>query len=972
MTSNKLSLSIRQALLMGTAAALGSTYHSTAAAADATTTDDNANKDNSLQEVVITGSRIRRVDTETASPVVNISSDLIEKSGANTLGEILQAIPEISGAATNPQVNNGGGDGDATIELRGLDQARTLVLLNGRRIGLIGWDTGAVDVNMIPASAIDHVEVLKEGAGAVYGSDAIGGVVNFITRTNVNDLTVGVGAGRTSRGDGKTSEVSLAWGGGGDKSSYFIAGNYNKQEAVSSGDRDFSKYAVYLYSGSVQVVGGSSRTPNGRIYLDPAGTTTNASGDTVDTVYGCPVSSGQISVTRVAGADGTTNPTQNYRCYTPNDGYNYQAVNLIMTPQERASLFMSGSYDINDDVQLYSEFLYNSTHSGYQIAPLPFDSRNDNVVISANNIYNPFGVNLGGGAGIYNNALWRLSSLGFRENEVATNAVQATVGLKGKVPFTNSWNWDLALSDAEQTRHRTFHGYLASAGFATALGPSFIATDGTPTCGTPSTPIADCTPIDIFDVSDASGEQLTALNALARTYHNSTGNTTKTATLNFDGDVASLPAGEVKAAVGFEYTSKFASFETDDITVAQPPDYLSCGLPQETCGSNAAGGYKVRDFYGEVFVPILKDRPGAQSLNATVGLRSSNYSLYGTTSNSSFKFEYKPIKDLLIRGTYSQVYRIPSLLDLYRGATIDAPLLTDPCTGLTAAQLAANPNFALACENVTPDGTFQEPVSQVTGIRLGSTNLKPETGSVINFGFVYDPSWLNNFSTSVDFWSYKLDDQITLLDPTYAINQCVATGSSKYCGLIARFSDGTVKEIFEPAINLGSLKTSGIDIGFKYTLPDTVAGAFKFSWDSTYLQAFKNKPDPASPETDFAGTYSNQFGNYAKWRSQLGVGWSKWGVDALIMARYIDKIVVHDPDGSPGIQPDLHVGSVSYFNLTLGYNAPTHTRVQFAILNMFDKQPPLLYQNNVLNSNTDTNTYDTLGRRYAVSITQKF
>ena len=255
----------------------------------------------SMEEVIVTGSRVRRLDTESASPIVTIDKASIEKSGVTTAGDLLQRLPTVSGAATNPAVNNGGGFGEANVELRGLDAKRTLVLLNGRRLGLVGA-SDATDINLIPVNLIERVDVLKEGAGAIYGSDAIAGVVNFITRKDVEGAELTASYGETAESDGKTQNVNLLWGTSGDNFRFSINGNYNKTEEVSAGDRDFSEFAMYFYSGSI-FPGGSSRVPTGRFYV-PAGS-------------GLPPNvSGCASVTRVAGSDGA-NLATDYRCYAP-------------------------------------------------------------------------------------------------------------------------------------------------------------------------------------------------------------------------------------------------------------------------------------------------------------------------------------------------------------------------------------------------------------------------------------------------------------------------------------------------------------------------------------------------------------------------------------------------------------------------------------------------------------------------------
>src|SRR5882724_219544 len=273
---------VKYALLSGATAAIGAALP---APATAQTAGGTTAASDEMTEIVITGTRIRRVDTETASPVITINSTAIEASGLQTVGELVSQLPTVSGSAVNPAVNNGGGFGEANVELRGLDAKRTLVLLNGRRVGLVG-SSSAVDVNQIPIAMIDHVEVLKEGAGAVYGSDAIAGVVNFITRKDVDGLEANVEYGQTSQSDGGHTSAGLLFGTNTDKLSVLIGANYNKQKAISANDRDFSKYALYLYGGVVSK-GGSSRTPRGRISLPSL----DANGDPVPGSlagdYGC-------------------------------------------------------------------------------------------------------------------------------------------------------------------------------------------------------------------------------------------------------------------------------------------------------------------------------------------------------------------------------------------------------------------------------------------------------------------------------------------------------------------------------------------------------------------------------------------------------------------------------------------------------------------------------------------------------------
>jgi outer membrane receptor protein involved in Fe transport len=455
--------------------------------------------------------------------------------------------------------------------------------------------------------------------------------------------------------------------------------------------------------------------------------------------------------------------------------------------------------------------------------------------------------------------------------------------------------------------------------------------------------------------------------------------------LNVTGSLFELPAGAVQLAVGGEYRDQEGDFTVDILTRAQPPLFLTCQLAGETCSGDSHAKYNVRELYAEIFAPLLADMPGVKALNINAGIRWSDYSKrsIGSSTNAEFKIEYRPISDVLIRGTYAEVFRAPTIVDLSLPATQDAPTFSDPCTGLTSAALAANPNLALACQGVIPDSGFAQPQSQITGLITGSEDLKPEEGDVTTVGLVYDVSQIGGLSFSLDYWRYKLDDLITNLDPNFAVNQCVATGNPTFCDLMVRYpasspNAGEFQVFREPIVNLGKLKTDGIDFGVKYMIRDTAIGSFNTTLDVTRINSYENTPAPGAAPIEIAGTFDRQFGNYAKYRGNLGVGWNFRGFDGLLSVRYIHKLDLKDADGclpncgSGEPNPTIGIPSFTYFDLTLGYTLPTKTRLQLGVINLSDKDPPILYQNNVLNANTDVSTYDTLGRRWFVGVTQKF
>lgn len=970
-------LSVRQSVsfAVGTAgaaaAALGYVPLALGADVPAGPTPAAAPSETNLEEVVVTGSRIRRVDAETASPIFVLDQKTIQESGIASVGDLMARIPSIAGAATNPQVNNGGGFGESCTELRGLDCKRTLVLVDGRRIGLVGTTSDATDVNQIPLPLIERVEVLKEGAGAIYGSDAIGGVVNFITRKDTDGLEFSGDYGRTTKKDGAHHELSALFGTSTDKWSFMIGGDTQKQDAVSAGARQFSKYALYLYGGTTGVTkGGSSRVPTGRIFTNPLGLLgTNGKPCT--------------SLTRIVGAAGSA--LTDYRCFNvPADLYNYQPLNLVLTPTERTSVFSKVNYKINDDVEAYSLVTGTHTHSGFQIAPLPFDAVADNVILSKNSIYNPFGIDFGGSSGANPNFTERLSSLGNRQSDTSSDSAVFNGGVKGKLGL-GDWNWDLNLSYSRLDQHAVVSGYFLNSLLNNALGPSFIDPSGAPQCGTGvATEIPGCIPVDFFNPTTAS--QVAALKAISANYNTENVYVYKAGALDFNGQIVDLPGGSMQGAAGFSYDDRHQAATADAIVQATPPLFLNCQLSQETCTGNTIGSYNSKQVYAELFVPIMKDLPGVWALNVDAGLRYSDYSLFGNATKGDLKLEYRPVKDLLVRGTFSQVFRVPTISDIAGPPTNTSVTFNDPCTNLTAADVTANPNLAKACQGVPLTGTFREPNGQITGLNESSPNLKPETGHVATMGFVYDPEFVPNLSFEADYWKYHIDGLITLLDSNYSVQQCVATGSPTFCNLIHRFLSGPnagLIQVFEnPEFNLGSLDENGVDLTLKYQLKNTPAGSWQFSIDWTHTMSYLNDPAPGAALQQIAGSYNRQFGNYAKDRAFGQIGWAAAGADALLTLRYIGPITLFDPSvtgvtinpttGVSSPYPDLRIGSFVYVDLTVGFTFPTKTRLQAGIRNLTDKQPPLLYQNNVTNANTDVQTYDTIGRQWFAGFTQKF
>jgi len=936
---NTLCASVRLALGM---LAMG-TYGTAAFAQDA---QADQSKSKTLETVTVTGSLIRRVDVETASPVVTIDRAAIQATGKQTLGDLIQQLPAMTGGNLNPQVNNSGGTGGSSINLRGLGSKRTLILINGQRLL-------SKDPNAIPADAIERIEVLPTGASATYGSDAIGGVVNFILRKNYQGATFTANVGQSDRNDGEQSGYSFIFGQTSDKGSLMAGINYSRQDGVLSSHRDFSKNALTL-SGSQVFVGGSSNTPVGRIQLTP----------TAASQFGCKY------VSLSPGGNSQVVNQSNYHCYTAADKYNYASVNLIMTPQERTGGFLTGNYRLGEHVTAYVDAVYQKTSSNFQLAPAVFGT-GTGVVVDQNNAFNPFGVKFGIPASPTDPARSLGSRLVANGNRTAMSGrtdAQINTGFRGDFTvLEKNWNWDVGYNYGHQSIDTITKGLVDQSQIytdASTMGANGLATS--PHCVS----VVQCQ-FNAFDVN--SPGSAAAIRAASVSAPSNDFKIEKTWHAGLNGDLFSLPAGNVGLAVGAEYRTEY-EHATPAPQLMIDPSTGNCVLGSQ-CLSAVQGGYATKDLYAEAFIPLLSSLPGAQSLNLTIGDRYSRIESFGSTNNFKFALEWKPFDDLLLRGTMEDVFRAPSLSELYSSGS-DAPMIhTDPCTGYTGAP-AGSP-LALACKNVPTDGSFensfvasQTQAGTVTqGARVAGFPVKPEYGKSYDFGLVYSPSYVPGLSTTVDFWRVSLNDTITSIGLQSLLNLCAA-GSTAYCQYIHRDGAGQISPAtVEPTGNLGSVRTSGIDWSANYKLPQFSFGQINIGLNATYLKYYKLE---TSPGIEGDVTYENAgrflpYGSaqaaacpdnagvclFPRWRANGFVNWQSGNWSAEWRLRWIGRFSNGGAAGSiydtfPACGPVvcdegvvLRYGSTAYSDVSLGYNlTPINTRLDFGVNNLFDKQPP--------------------------------
>ncbi|HVX04970.1 MAG TPA: TonB-dependent receptor [Rhodanobacteraceae bacterium] len=943
-----------------------------------------------LQTVVVTGSHIRRVDLETSNPVIAVTAQQIQQSGKLTLGEVVQQLPALIGEGVNPHDNNGAGSGATLVGLRGLGPQRTLVLVDGHRVI-------SKDLNSIPAAAVERVEVLTDGASAIYGSDAIGGVINIILKENYQGAQFSLNYGISDHDDGERKGASFVFGQTSDKGSILAGVDYNKFDAVQQSARKFSENALSI-AGSTDTpvhsfIGGSSYASRDHIVVPSS----------LSQKFGC-ASGGALSLNPAAANSGSS-PTSasDYHCYSPElgDNYNYASSQLLQTPQERTSAFFKGVYHLSDNIDAYATVYRNDTTSEFVLAPQTFGTFLG-ASISKDSMYNPFGVDFNPTNGnVYQSRLVPAGNRIFHQN---TKTDEGIFGLRGHVTlFNQDWTWDIGYDYGHVSGTATTLGLVNLTAVEPGLGPSMLV-NGVPTCvstpGDPHSAIAGCTPWDPFNLFSSSAT--TALSANTQAALNDSWSIERVKHVDVSGGIFNLPAGTAQLAMGASWRDEYSNNAIDaDLLIDPATDTCALG---SACSSHLQGGYSVKEAYAELFIPVLKDLPFAQALNITLGDRFSKYSTFGSTNNWKAAVEYRPIADLMLRGTVSTVFRAPTISDVFAPPGVGATALSaDPCDHITVA----NP----ACAGVPLDGSFVDnevglDVTQVvgSGSKFAGFPLGPELGKSFDFGAVYSPHFAPGLSAGVDLWRIYLDNVITGVGAQTILNLCFA-GVEEYCPLITRFGAGTagagqIARILTPTANLGRIDVKGVDLTASYRLPAFSFGQFIVDLSATYLSQYKIQTSPGesgnqvlngvgemgsigSPLTSSCPFSGGQVCFFPRIRGQAALDWQLGPWDASWRMRYISGFNLGSPDPSqgfsaaPGFAADnplvLRYGATVYSDVTVGYNIePINTRLEVGVDNVFDKQPPLLYNNNAPQANTDPNDFDVMGRYYWGRVTVKF
>lgn len=1002
MNRKQLSCAIRLMLATAGAAAItGIGIAQEAPPAQAATNQPPA-RSRTLQTVVVTGSHIRRADLETSNPLTVVTAAEIAATGSLRLGSVLQKLPQIAGSVHTPNLDFGGNTGATFIGLRGLGANRTLVLIDGQRIeGENNQNiNGAVDVDSIPAVAVERIEVLTDGASAIYGSDAIGGVINIILKSKYEGAQFNASYGISDRNDGATRGASFLFGHSTDRGSLVAAVSYNKFDPVLGSARKFSRDMLSLTT----TAGGAMAQINGGSTV--AGPLLNvAVPPDLMAKFGCDNVDLGLALRNTAWHAGTSPTTPgDYRCFERPDNFNMNGPLFLVTPQERTNLFLKGSTRLGDHVSATLTVIHNKTNSAANVPPVEFGTDTiPGVALSADSYYNPFGLDFSqSGSAQYSVGLY---PLGLVVDRGSTTVDYALAGLHGDMTlFNHDWTWDAGLNYSHISLIVTQSNLVNNAKLAEGTGPSFMNADGVVQCGTPDTPIplASCMPWDPLNTNapstlavlhDPSMAGLAAINntfSLARMYH-----------VEANGGLFDLPAGTVAVALGLSHRKVYQGGQNDSGLLIDP-ETGTCVLSGTCTGPATNGSFSVKEAYGELYIPVVKGLPLVHSLNVTLGDRYSKYSDFGSTNNWKIGVEYRPIQDLLLRGTVSTVFRAPTVPDLFRSPFVNGNALhSDPCQFIAPTPTTPNPNAGNpACVGVPAQGTFiNDAVRDNTGVnaltsgsRFANFDLQPETGKSFDFGAVYSPHFAPGLSFTADIWRIYLRNLINASAPETELSLCFL-GDTQFCPLISRVQGGTsagqITHILTPVVNLGRLDVKGVDFSARYQIPDVRWGQFTVQANGTYMAQFKAQTAPGNPTnvvSNGAGLMAVDgtaigsacpdainFGTcyFPRIRGQVALDWKLGSVSAEWRTQYLGRFRVSDATGDqPGVD---RYGATVYNDLTLGYDIePLRTSVHVGVNNVFDKMPPILFMNRVPQLNVDTNDFDVLGRYYWANVTVNF
>ncbi len=984
-----------------------------------------------VQELVVTGSRIPQPNLTSVSPLTTVTSAEVRLTGTSNVESLLNNLPAAF-ASQSGEVSNGS-NGTAQADLRNLGSSRTLVLVDGKR--MMPGDPGSVvpDLNNIPAALVDRVDVVTGGASAVYGSDAVAGVVNFILKKNFEGIQVDyqysfenhqqgnkdalgfltafktpiphdVGA------DGGKHSVSIILGASSpdDKGNVTAYLTYRHSDPILQKARDFAGCGIATVNNNTHICVGSSNSAYGRF------DSTAANPD--------------APVPKLKKQNLADNPdgSKTFVPYTSALAYNFNPLNYIQREDEQYTAGFFAHYEINKMAEVYSDFMFMDDQTNAQIAPSGlFRNSGPNLATGYTiNCNNPLmgttpdfhGLTQAQELGCTNpvpgatgGQYVQLQSIGYRfaavprVSDINHTDYKIDVGLKGDLG--SGWSYDafLQLGVARLNTHITGYGSVNK--IANALNVVYGSDGKTPVCVNGG---SACVPLDIFAAQSANISQAAYNYVLASAF--TAGETTQQiASVNLTGDLGryGVKSPWADEGVGVNFGAEYRrDFLKQNFDVEQQQGDLSGGGGQAL---DVRGATNVKEIFMEARVPLAHNQPFIKDLTLDTGYRFSHYSLAGDTNTYKFGLEYRPIDDVLIRASFNHAVRAPNVQDLYAPNVAGLTTYQDPC-GLddknhVAASLAACQNTGMTAAQYGV--TNNCPSNQCSALFGGGaiSGLKPEDADTYTVGAVYQPSWLHGFSMSIDYFDIKVNNVISagVASPSTIINDCLSNAASAFCKLIHRDpTTGGLNTaqgyVLQTQANAGFIATDGIDFSanYRFTLPNWYKGeslgSLAVAFVGTWTDHLTAQPSPGGGTYDCAGLYgaacSNQFGSPVTphFKAETRFTWvTPWKLTASLNWRYLGPVTLDYLSSNPllnnlssdSVEGRLH--AYNYFDLAFTYKVKDGLVLRAGVNNLFDIDPPVIDGNNIGiagppygNGNTFPGVYDSLGRKIFVGLTANF
>jgi iron complex outermembrane receptor protein len=938
-----------------------------------------ATEDEKMQEVIVTGSRIVQSAINSQQPISIIDRNTIEKTGLASIGDLLQQVTA-GGKALNARFNSSGnfgyppdgggiGAGSAQVDLRNLNSKRVLVLVDGIRWvneSSASGVSGAADLNTIPMSIIDRVEVLEDGASAIYGSDAIAGVVNIITRKKVDGVEVSAYRGEYELG-GATTDASLTIGGGGENFQGLVVASYFDMKGIGSAEWDQSSFP----QPNAGLDAGSSGTPQGRyLFCDP-GQPMGAPGSCADgNFYNLTLNNG----TTMPDWD-PDNPTAGtYHGFGGADRFNYAPYNLLLTPSTRKSIFARVSYDLNDSVTLYAKGLYNKRLSENRAAPEPIfvgpeagtGGLADTISISALNPFNPFGIDLVGNDPGNNNLGFvtrRPVEVGAREFRQDVDTWYINAGVEGTFGGDRPYHWDINLISSENSADQVFTNGYNIAKIALALGDPAVCAQ-----------VPNCTPLDLFG---GQGRPFTQqmIDWIRTTQIDQSTQKLTSASANITGSMFDIGDRSAGFAVGVEHRKYQGEFLPDPLR--------QTGESQDSFAAPVNASYDVDEVYAEFSFPLL------ESLDTSAAIRWSDYSTFGSETTGKIGLRWKPIDGLAFRGTYSKGFRAPNLGELY-GLTQFAATLTDPCgpTGTVIVNDADGLNstpLETACRAQGVPNGFEQANTQITTFTGGNPDLQPEKSDSYTVGIVHEALWAEGFADRLTFeltyLNHEIDKGIQARDLAALLGACLDAGGTDatLCSPFSRKTSGNLNPPNNFLDNLGSIKTDGFDFKVDWKGTEKSWGSLSAGLQMTHTNKFEAVDADGIVSQRAVGIEVSDSA-IPKDQANVQIGWTKGNWDVALLTRYIDSVkeycsnaLVTPVPGCPDADALNTLDATVYNDVAVSWNSAFSLeglKLGLNVNNIFGEDAPICYSCSL--NGYDAGTYDLPGTFWAVTLKYGF